>query len=145
MTIFCIIQVKKMSLMIDPTKKGFEKVLRVYQIEAMKHVWKNTQEGATSREVYNQVNTMLDGGKKISRASIINFLNRMCDEGILNYTEETCKGGTRRKYTPALDEAGFQRYIARSVFDSLMKDFPKQTLVALREALGPKADDIPGL
>ena len=88
-----------MQLMIDPTKKGFEKVLRVYQIEAMKHVWKNAEEGATSRQVYNHVNGALDGGKKISRASIINFLNNMCDEGIFNYTEETCKGGTRRKYT----------------------------------------------
>ena len=134
-----------MPLTVDPTKTGFEKVLRVYQIEAMRHVWKNAEEGATSRQVYNQVNSVLDGGKKISRASIINFLNIMCDEGILNYTEETCKGGTRRKYTPALDEAGFQRYIARSVFDSLMKDFPDQTLEALRESLGPKADDVLGL
>jgi predicted transcriptional regulator len=131
--------------MIDPTKKGFEKVLRVYQIEAMKHVWKNAEEGVTSRQVYNYVNGALDGGKKISRASIINFLNSMCDEGVLDYTEETCKGGTRRKYTPALNEDAFKRYIVRSVFDSLMKDFPDQTLVALRESLGPKADGIPGL
>lgn len=134
-----------MPLTVDPTKTGFEKVLRVYQIEAMRHVWKNAEEGATSRQVYNQVNSVLDGDKKISRASIINFLNIMCDEGILNYTEETCKGGTRRKYTPAMDEAGFQRHIARSVFDSLMRDFPDQTLEALRESLGSKADDVPGL
>ncbi len=134
-----------MPLMIDPTKTGFEKVLRVYQIEAMKHVWKNAEEGATSRQVYNNVNSALDGGKKISRASIINFLNNMCDEGILDYIEETCKGGTRRKYTPALNENAFKKYIVRSVFDSLMKDFPDQTLEALRESLGPKADDVPGL
>ncbi len=133
-----------MPLMIDPTKKGFEKVLRVYQIEAMKHVWKNAEEGATSRQVYNHVNGALDGGK-ISRASIINFLNQMCDEGIFNYTEETCKGGTRRKYTPAMNEDAFKKYIVRSVFDSLMKDFPDQTLEALRESLGAKADNIPGL
>jgi predicted transcriptional regulator len=131
--------------MIDPTKKGFEKVLRVYQIEAMNHVWKNAEEGATSRQVYNHVNGALDGGKKISRASIINFLNSMCNEGILDYTEETCKGGTRRKYTPAMNEDAFKRYIVRSVFDSLMKDFPDQTLEALRESLGPKADGLPGL
>jgi predicted transcriptional regulator len=145
MTTFCIIQVKKMPLMIDPTKKGFEKVLRTYQIEAMKHVWNNAKEGATSRQVYNQVNKMLDGGKKISRASIINFLNSMCDEGILNYTEETCKGGTRRKYAPALDEAGFQRYIVRTVFDSFIQDFPNETIEALKESLGSKANDIPGI
>jgi len=140
-----ITQVKKLPLTIDPTKSGFEKVLREYQIEAMKHVWKNAEEGVTSRQVYNNVNGALDGGKKMSRASIINFLNVMCDESILNYTEETCKGGTRRKYTPAMDEAGFKKYIARTVFDSLMKDFPSQTLEALRESLGPKADDVPGL
>jgi hypothetical protein len=145
MTTFSIIQVTKMPLMIDPTKKGFEKVLRTYQIEAMKHVWNNAKEGATSRQVYNQVNTVLDGGNKISRASIINFLNSMCDEGILNYTEETCKGGTRRKYTPALDEAGFQRYIVRIAFDSFIQDFPNQTIEALKESLGSKADDIPGI
>ena len=134
-----------MPLIIDPTKKGLEKVLKVYQIEAMKHVWTNAEEGVTSRQVYNYVNDMLDGGKKISRASIINFLNQMSDEEILNYTEETCKGGTRRKYTPALDEKEFQRYIAKTVFDSLMIDFPNQTLEALRESLGSKSDDIPGL
>ena len=135
----------KLPLTIDPSKTGFEKVLRVYQIEAMRYVWANAEEGATSRKVYNHVNEMLDGGKKISRASIINFLNIMCDEGVLNYTEETCKGGTRRVYTPALDEDAYKRHIAKSVFDSLMKDFPDQTLEALRESLGPKASDIPGL
>ena len=131
--------------MIDPTKTGFEKVLRVYQIEAMNHVWKNVEEGATSRQVYNHVNGALDGGKKISPASIINFLDQMCDEGILNYTEETCKGGTRRVYTPALDEEKYKKHIAKSVFDSLMKDFPDQTLEAIKDSLGPKATDIPGL
>ena len=134
-----------MPLTIDPSKKGFEKVLRIYQILAMEYVWTRADEGTTSRQVYNHVNTALDGGKKISRASIINFLNIMCDEGILDYTEETCKGGTRRKYTPALDEDAYKKHIAKSVFESLMKDFPNQTLEAIRESLGSKADDIPGL
>jgi len=37
------------------------------------------------------------------------------------------------------------KYIARSVIESLLKDFPEQTVVALREALGSRADDISGL
>jgi hypothetical protein len=62
----------------------------------------------------------------------------MCDEGVLNYEEETCKGGMRRKYSPGVDEEGFKKHIAKSVFDSLMKDFPDQTIQAMKESLGPR-------
>ena len=134
-----------MPLVLDPSKSGFNKVLRDYQIRSLKMVWKDDEGGVTSREVYLQVNKEFDGKKTISRASIINFLNSMCDEGVLNYEEETCKGGVRRKYSPGLDEENFKKYIARSVFDSLLKDFPEQTIKALRESLGSRADSLPGL
>lgn len=134
-----------MPLVLDPSKSGFEKVLRDYQVKALKIVWKDDGGGVSSRDVYLQVNKELDGKKTISRASIINFLNSMCDEGVLNYEEETCKGGVRRKYSPGLDEENFKKYIARSVFDSLLKDFPEQTIEALRESLGSRADSLPGL
>ncbi len=134
-----------MPLVLDPSKSGFEKVLRDYQVKALKKVWKDDEGGVTSRDVYLQVNKEFDGKKTISRASIINFLNSMCDEGVLNYEEETCKGGVRRKYSPGLDEENFKKYIARSVFDSLLKDFPEQTIEALRESLGSRADSLPGL
>ena len=134
-----------MPIILDPAKSGFEKVLRDYQTVALKMVWANADVGVTSRQVFNHVNMNLDGEKTISRASIINFLNGMCDEDILNYEEETCKGGVRRKYTPSFDEDGFAKHIARSVFDSLYRDFPDQTIEAVRESLGSKADGIPGL
>ncbi|MFQ6053565.1 MAG: BlaI/MecI/CopY family transcriptional regulator, partial [Candidatus Bathyarchaeia archaeon] len=105
-------------------------------IEALKMVWENAESGATSREVYVHVNKALEGVKTVSRASIINFLNSMCDDGVLNYEEETCKGGMRRKYFPALDEEGFKKYIARTVFESLLRDFPDQTIEALCESIG---------
>lgn len=132
-------------LVMDPSKSGLEKVLRDYQVEALRIVWNKDGGGVTSREAYLHVNKELCGVKTISRASIINFLNSMCDEGVLNYEEETCKGGMRRKYSPELDEDEFKKYIARSVFDSLFKDFPKQTIEALRESLGSKGKSIQGL
>ena len=132
-------------LVLDPSKSGFEKVLRDYQIVALKMVWGNVETGATSREVYLHVNKALEGVRTISRASIINFLNSMCDMGVLAYEEETCKGGMRRKYFPGLDEEGFKKYIAKSVFDSLLKDFPEQTKEALKESLGAQASQFPGL
>ena len=129
-----------MPIVLNPSKDGFEKVLRDYQIEALKMVWENPDAGVTSREVYVQVNKALEGIRTVSRASIINFLNSMCDDGVLDYEEETCKGGMRRKYSPGLDEEGFKRYIARTVFESLLKDFPDQTIDALCTSLGQHPD-----
>ncbi len=125
-----------MPFVIDPDKTGFEKVLRDYQIEALRMVWDDDPNGVTSREVYQYVNKQLEGVRTISRASIINFLNAMCDEGVVNYVEETCKGGTRRKYSTGLDEEGLKKYIAKSVLESLLKDFPDQTIAAVKETLG---------
>ena len=124
-----------MPIVFDPSKEDLEKVLRDYQIEALKVVWANVEKGVTSREVWENVRKALEGVKTISRASIINFLNTMCDDGILRYKEETCKGGMRRKYFPALDEEGFKKYIARTVVESLLRDFPDQTVEAIGEAL----------
>jgi len=125
-----------MPFTVDPDKTGFEKVLRDYQIEALRMVWDDDPKGVTSREVYQHVNKQLEGVRTISRASIINFLNSMCDEGVVNYVEETCKGGTRRKYSTGLNEEGFKKHIAKSVLESLLKDFPDQTLEAVKETLG---------
>jgi hypothetical protein len=131
-----------MPLVLDPSKTGFEKVLRDYQVESLKIVWDTEDNGVTSREVYLHVNNALKGTKTISRASIINFLNSMCDEGVLTYEEETCKGGMRRKYFPGMDEGGFKKYIAKSVFDSLMKDFPDHTIEAIKDSLGSRAGEL---
>lgn len=125
-----------MPFTVDPDKTGFEKVLRDYQIEALRMVWDDDPNGVTSREVYQYVNKQLEGVRTISRASIINFLNAMCDEGVVNYVEETCKGGTRRKYSTGLDEEEFKKHIAKSVLESLLKDFPDQTIAAVKETLG---------
>ena len=123
-----------MTIVIDPSKKGLEKVLRDYQIKALQIIWNSDNNGMTSREVYQAVNKSLRS-KTISRASIINFLNDMCDEGVLKFEEETCKGGTRRKYFTGLNELGFKKHVASVVFKSMMRDFPVQTKEAVQEAL----------
>ena len=121
-----------MPIVIDPSRDGLEKVLRDYQIEALRNVWKHDGEGLTSREDYEAVNERLDGGRSVSRASIINFLNAMCDEGVLDFEEETCKGGMRRRYKKGMDEAMFKTYVASTVLISLMRDFPEQTVEAIK-------------
>ena len=128
-----------MPLVIDPTQDGLGKVLRDYQIEALKTIWSHNGDGLTSREVYEATNNRLGEGKSVSRASIINFLNAMCDENVLDFEEETCKGGMRRKYKKGLDEKGFKTHIAADVLSSLMSDFPNETLAAIKETLDKRS------
>jgi len=133
-------EVKKMPMVFDPNMHGLEKVLRDYQVESLKVVWDRAVDGVTSREVYRAVNKALEGTKTISRASIINFLNSMCDEGVLSYKEETCKGGMRRKYFPKLSLTEFQQKIAKDVIVSLLEDFPDQTVTMFVDSVKDKPE-----
>ena len=121
----------ELTLKFDPEKKGLAKILRNYQIEALKSLWKNSEKGLTSREVYEYVNGKIDGS--ISRASIINFLKAMADEGVLNFKERTGKGGYHRVYTPQLNESEFKKYVAQTMINSLLKDFPEETKTAISQ------------
>ena len=119
-----------MTLLFNPEKMGLSKVFRDYQEEAVRFIWKVGDRGAISKEVWVHVNeTLVD--KTISRASIINFLNAMVDEGVINLRMETGKGGYHGVYTPKLDEFSFKQYLAQMVFTSLMEDFPEETMTVI--------------
>lgn len=121
-----------MTLTVDTSGQGLAMVLKDYQEEALRFIWENKGVGASSREVWNQVNKVLKN-RTISRASIINFLNAMVDEGVLNYHEITGKGGHRRIYSTKLDEPRFKQYVAELVLGNLIRDFPDETKEALKK------------
>jgi predicted transcriptional regulator len=122
-----------MPLTVDTASEGLEMVLKDYQEAALRYLWRLDGGGASSRDVWEQVNEDLKGKRTISRASIINFLNSMVDEGVLSYTETTGKGGHRRIYSAKYDEAGFKEYIAKVVLGNLLRDFPEETRKALQK------------
>ena len=122
-----------MPLTVDTSSEGLEMVLKDYQEAALRYLWRLDGSGASSRDVWVQVNEDLKGKRTISRASIINFLNSMVDEGVLNYTETTGKGGHRRIYSAKYDEAGFKEYIAKVVLGNLLRDFPEETRKAIQK------------
>jgi len=113
-------------------KEGLRKVLRDYEEEALRYIWSLEGGGTGSREVWTHVNWALEG-RTISRASIISFLNHMAEKGVLDYTEVTGKGGRRRIYTARLDEDGFRKAVVRAVLDSLLRDFPRETMETILE------------
>ena len=73
------------------------------------------------------MNERLEEGKTISRASVIFFLDRMVDQGVLSWRDATGKGGHHRIYITKLDESGYKKYVVRTLLDSVSRDFPKET------------------
>jgi hypothetical protein len=56
----------------------------------------------------------------------------MREIGVLKGEERTGKGGYHWVYYPAMDEAGFKRFITEQILSSLMKSFPNETKEALK-------------
>jgi predicted transcriptional regulator len=116
----------------DPAETGLRKTLREYQEIALRYIWSLGDEGAGSGKTWEHANRELGEGKSISRASIIMYLNRMVDEGVLGFRDATGKGGHHRIYVTKLDESGYKKYIVRTLLESVMKDFPKETKEVLQ-------------
>jgi predicted transcriptional regulator len=116
----------------NPAETGLRKTLKEYEEIALRYIWKVGDEGAGSKKAWEHVNRELGEGKSISRASIINYLNRMVDEGVLGFRDATGKGGHHRIYITKLDESGYKKYIVRTLLESVMKDYPKETKEVLQ-------------
>ena len=99
-----------MNLKMDLTLDGLNMFFKDYELQALKTLW-GSNPGMISREVWEQVNQT----HKISRASIINFLNNMAELGILNTSLETGKGGYRPRYSHRYDEGELKQFLAESV------------------------------
>ena len=57
----------------------------------------------------------------------------MKEMGVLKGEEKTGKGGHHWIYSPSMNEVEFKQYIARTILESLMRDFPKETRAALED------------
>ena len=122
----------------DTREDGFRTVLKDYQEVALRYLWRLDGGGASSRDVWVNVNKELVGTPRISisRASIINFLNAMVDEGLLGYTEITGKGGHRRIYSARYDEEGSKRYVADKIMSKMLETWPEAARAAIEAIKG---------
>ncbi len=102
----------------DSTQKGLRTLFFDYEIEELNYLWSRNGEYASSREVYDHVVKLMP----ISRASIINSLNKMARAGILKYDEKTGKGGHKGLYTPAFSEAEMRKHLARELLESIREN-----------------------
>ena len=114
-----------MPLSIDTGKTDLEMFFKPYQVEALRVLRNRGKEGTNSRTVWNTVNETLSS--PISRASIINSLNMMVDNGVLSFTERTGKGGHHRVYRLDMSWSELKEYLARIVIDKIMVEYPEES------------------
>lgn len=108
---------KATKIVIDTNNQGLETVLKDYQAVSMQLIWEGGN--YSSRDVWKEVNNRMP--TTISRASIINFLNAMVEDGALGYTEITGKGGHRRIYTAAKTEQEFWLWLIATANSTLKR------------------------
>ena len=119
----------------DAFQPGFRKMLREHEEVALRFFWDEKAENVSSGDVLLYVNKKLEGGKSISRTTISNFLQDMADEGVLNPRRVSGKGGHYNIYTQKLNEKEYIKQVIRTLFDSLMRDFPEETKEILRDMI----------
>lgn len=106
-----------MKVNVDLSKKGLAMFYRPYEVIGWDVVW-NSPEAMGSGAVWEKTNAIMaqsgPGEKKtISRASVIFFLNRQVDLGLMAWKDETGKGGHHRLYSPLVDLKGLTLQISR--------------------------------
>jgi predicted transcriptional regulator len=121
------------SFKFDHSKHGLRKTLKEYEEIGLRYIWARGEEGAGSGKTWEAVKKTLGPEKTISRASVIFFLNRMVDQGVLDYRTATGKGGHHRVYYPIMDERGYKKHLLKTVVESMMRNFPAETREALKE------------
>jgi len=80
----------------------------------------------TSREVWNHLIETMD--QPPSRASVINYMNELCEAGYLKFLEETGKGGYHRLYYLDMSNDEFTDKIYKDTqeqLDNLIKQMIK--------------------
>lgn len=121
-------------LKFDPSESGLRKILKEYQELALRYVWEAGEKGAGSGSIWKAINKELQKyGDSISRASVINSLNNLVDEGVLNYNEEYGKGGMHKIYMPAMDEDGYKKYVVKTILESALRDFPEEAREVIKD------------
>jgi len=112
-------------MIFDTSGEGLLTLFKPYQAALLEHVWelnRNERVGVSSGDAYR---FLRDHPDSKSRASVIIFLNDMVEEGVLEYDEESGKGGYHRVYYLRMDREQFARHVVDKIMDKLDEVFPK--------------------
>lgn len=105
---------------IETGKTGIEAVMKPYQYEIITKIL-NLGTGITTGEMHIHLKKV---GIKISRASVITFLQKLEENGIVQFSEESGKGGMRRVYSKLLDFEEILKNMVDGVLNTILSAFP---------------------
>ncbi len=108
----------------DTEKEGLQTLFKPYQALLIEHIWELNTKGRVGINSGQAHRFLQDTPEKMSRATVILFLNEMVDEGILEYEERSGKGGYHRVYYPKMDREGFSVYVTELIRNKLNEVFP---------------------
>ena len=112
-------------MIFDTSGEGLLTLFKPYQAALLEHIWElnsSDRVGVSSGEAYR---FLRDHPDSKSRASVIIFLNEMVEEGVLEYEEESGKGGYHRVYYPRMDREQFARHVVEKITQKLDEVFPE--------------------
>ena len=108
----------------DTEKDGLQTLFKPYQVLLIEHIWDLNKAGRVGINSGQAHRFLQDTPEKMSRATVILFLNDMVDEGVLEYEERSGKGGYHRVYYPKMDREGFAVYVTELINSKLKGVFP---------------------
>ena len=108
---------------LDLRESGLGMFLSPYQIDALEYLY--TVKEATSKHVWTHINRV-DAPDPKSRASVINYLQVMAEEGLITVVQESSKGGHRGVYSvsasyPSLEQ--LERELVRRLLVKVAEEF----------------------
>lgn len=119
----------------DPSQPGLGKTLKKWEELALRYVWEVGGVGTGSGAIWENVNERFGSGESISRTSIIFFMNRLVEQGVLSFRDGIGKGGHHKIYYPLMDEKGYLKYLIKTMVESMMRELPEITLEVLDEVV----------
>ena len=110
---------------IDTTKTGIEAVMKPYQYRIITHIL-DKKEDVTSGEMHALLEFQ---GYTISRSSVINYLKKLAEFGIIGVEEGTGKGGYHGVYSAKLSFEEILTQIVTSAMNTLLSAFPDSDFI----------------
>lgn len=116
-------------MQLDTDKNGLEAIFRSWQVPLVEELFNRKVKSGEAHEFLKE-RDVRTGGKgsytSVSRASVINFLNKLVDLELLGYTTRSGKGGYHRIYEMTLTREEFAHKIIGLFVNKLRESFPEE-------------------
>lgn len=115
---------------LDTDKKGLEAIFKHWHVPLIDEL--QTGRKMTSGQAYKflkekGIKTNPNAINTVSRAGVIFFLNDMVDLGLVEYSEDTGKGGYHRIYVMPLTREELAHRLIGPFVNTLLETFPEES------------------